>query len=318
MKPIMLALLLAVSIVPAQFASGLEEASRILPPEAAALFGIDVASAKDSVLYSRFEQNLDAAGRAKLDEFALKTGLDPRRDLDHLTVAMWGGRGEESILMVAHGRAGLAPGGQTFIDMFAQVGSHRGLPIYEARNSADSRETHYSFLDEGTMIAGTPRAVIDGIERHVDGGPSAFDNDVLMSQASDAEAAGQLWLVSRRAGAFLGRAPVLPGASDPRLLRILSSIQESTVTLNIVDGLNLALASVCVSAGDAQTLATAMRGMMAIARLGAGGEGGMLSLLDQVRVSDYADTVEAGLDLTASELDDWIRVFESSVRRQGD
>ncbi len=318
MKPITLALLLALSFVPAQFAAGLDDAARLLPADATALIGINVASAKNSVLYSRFEQHMDADDPDKLDDFALQTGLDPRTDLDRLTVAMWGPRAEESLLIVAQGRARVTPGAQAFVDMVSQAGSHHGIPIYEGRERTDSRPMHFSFLDEATLIAGTPGAVIDGIERHVAGGPSAFDNDTLMGLASIAEADGQLWMVSRQAGDFLSRAPALPGARDPRLLRILSAMEETTFSLNIVDGLNFVLAGVCGSAADAQTLATAVRGMMAIAQLGAGPEGGMLSMLDQIRVTDQDNTVEAALDLTASELDDWIRVFESTIRQPAD
>ena len=228
MKPITLALLLALSFVPAQFAAGLDDAARLLPADATALIGINVASAKNSVLYSRFEQHMDADDPDKLDDFALQTGLDPRTDLDRLTVAMWGPRAEESILIVAQGRARVTPGAQAFVDMVSQAGSHHGIPIYEGRERTDSRPMHFSFLDEATLIAGTPGAVIDGIERHVAGGPSAFDNDTLMGLASIAEADGQLWMVSRQAGDFLSRAPALPGARDPRLLRILSAMEETT------------------------------------------------------------------------------------------
>jgi len=312
MKPITFALLIALSVAPAPFAAGLEDAARLLPTGATALVGIDVASIKDSVLYSRFEQQMEADKRAELDEFARQTGLDPRTDLDRVTVAMWGPKDKESLLLVAQGRAQLNLEAQAFIDGFSQVGSHHGIPIYEGRDKNEEREMHYSFIDDATLIAGTPVAVVEGIERHVSGGVSAYDDDALMVQAADAQSDGQLWLVSRQAGSILSRAPAMPGVGDPRLLRILSAIEETTFSLNIINGMRLTLASVCASAVEAQTLAAAARGMLAIARLGAASENDMLSMLDKVQVTDQDSTFEAALVLTASQLDEWIQLFESS------
>ena len=174
---------------------------------------------------------------------------------------------------------------------------------------------HFAFLSESTMIAAIPTA----IDRQVDSAASAFRNDMLMSQAPEAQRSGQIWLISRQAGAYLKDAPYLPGARDPRTLRIFSSIQEASLTLDIFDGLELGLASICRSEADAQTLATAMRGMMALTRLGAPPRGrSMLGLLDKLQISDFTDTIEAELSLTVNELDGWIQVFESNTRNRAD
>ena len=286
------------------------EAALLLPPDATGLLGFDLAAARSSALYRRIESNLREEQRTQLDEFAAAAGFDPRHDLAGVLAATWGrpGLARQPFLAVLGGRFALTDEARAMLDVFAPPsGEHRGIAIH-ALPAKDAEQgdppAYFAILDERTALLGVHDAVVAGVERFFSGGASMHDNQALTARAEQAAAAGQIWFVSDQPGELIEAAPDDIGRRHARIFNILRSIRETVFTVDVVDGLDLDWSALLGSPGDAQTLADALHGLLALARITVPPENSeALRLLERLEVGSEAERVGLGLRLTAFELD---------------
>jgi len=263
----------------------------LLPAETNTLVGVDVEGVKRAPLYRYIEEH---SGR-ELDELAARTGFDPRRDVEELLIATWAGqpgvvrRGDSQFLAVGRGRFDAASLGREFREKKATVENYRGLEVFaldgERKRPADRGVL--VFLDERTALAGARAAVLRAIDRKLGGGPSLLDNTDLISRARSVSGSGQIWAVSQAPGEMASIAGQQQAGPSSNLGRIFSSMQSSTVAVDLTDGVALRAAGACRTAQDAKTLADAARGFVALGRLAASQkEPEVLSILDSVMVEE--------------------------------
>lgn len=294
----------------AEAQSGGDRLLGLLPPNARAVFGLDAATARGSEIYRRFEEKMRQEEGDDIDELARKTGFDPRNDLDRVVVALWPGEGDdEAFLAVAVGQFARVRSSDAFSEHAKPVAERRGVTVYSGEGD-ESDDKAFAFLDDRTALLGSQRAVIDAIDRNAVGGPSVRDGSPLGARADAAAAAGQVWLVSQEPGELVDAPSEL--ARRPEMLTILQNMRYLDLVADVRSGLRLDLEGVCRDASDARTLADAARGLLALSRLGRSEENAaFFNVLDTVSIRETGDTIEAGLSVTAVELDDLLEKMES-------
>ncbi len=304
--------------VAAQSSAWSSKAEALLPPDAAGVVGLDLEAARPSPLYKRLETNMSESQREKLDEFAAVTSFDPRRDLNQIVAATWGAPGGDKRLFLAvlRGSFNLTDKGLAVLESVAPTTEeHRGVAIHglKSKDASDESERRYlAILDDETALFGLHDAVVAGIERSVNGGPSLKDNAELIASAGQAAAGGQFWFVSDQPQQLMKAAPEDLDPRQAQLFTVLRSIQQTTFAANLVDGLALDWKALLGSPEDARTLADAARGLLALVRIKLPAErSDLLSLLDRFKVESEADRIDLGISLTNAEFEQLLQAVEA-------
>lgn len=264
----------------------------LLPANATSLVGVDVERLKRTAAYRHFEEESrrgDGSGRNHFDEFVAETGFDPRRDVDELLIASWGGGDADAkaqFVAVARGRFQVSSLTRHLREKKATVENYRGFQIFGPEQGRPTRSKEpggFAFLDDRTALAGSRAGVLGAIDRKVGGGPSLLANTALLGRAQTISGANQVWAVSESPGQVVTHA--LP--KDQNFAQIFSSMQNSTFALDLMNGLELRASGVCKTAQDAKTLGDAARGVVAIGRLSASQkEPELMALFDGIEVDE--------------------------------
>jgi hypothetical protein len=119
---------------------------------------------------------------------------------------------------------------------------------------ASSASRAFAVPAKDVTLAGTPAAVRAALGRR-GAAPAA-----LLARAQSLPATSQIWAVSS--------GPVaLAGLAEPALDRILRAVEDVTFTADLRSGLEASAAGNCLDEHNAQYLETALRGMLALARV---------------------------------------------------
>ncbi len=280
------------------------------------------------------------SGQNQLDDFATLTGFDPRRDVQELLVASWPApagsaqnqnspganqappappNGNAEFVAVARGQfniagitaaarlQGAAAENYRGFDLWTPA-RHAGLqkpsPGRAPRPRAERRGRQqgvFTFLDTTTAVAGTRAAVMAAIDRKLGGGPSLLDNTSLLARAQTISASSQVWAVSENPGEMIARSAPQAAGQNANFVRILSGMQNTTLALDLTNGLSLHAAGLCKTAEDAKTLVDAARGLVAIGRLGTSQQRPeMMTLLDGVEVYQNNSEIDISVKLDAA------------------
>jgi hypothetical protein len=164
----------------------------------------------------------------------------------------------------------------------------------------------FTFLDTTTVLAGTRPAVMAAIDRKLAGGPSLINNTALLARAQAVGASSQIWAASQNPGDMVARAmPQGAAGQNSNFLRIFAGMQNTSLSVDLMNGLDLRAAGICKTPDDAKTLADAARGLVAIGRLSVSQQQPeMLALFD-------------GLDVTQSnaELDISVKLDSATFQK---
>lgn len=312
----------------------------LLPPDATTLLGVDVQRLKKTAVYQHMEEQGRKQNSPPLDSFTAATGFDPRRDVEQLWIASWpdagsgGPKARGQFLAIARGQFNIAAiTGELQDKKRTVVEKYRGvslfLPAAGKRPNAgspppDSPRTAagapgdpgaFAFLDGNTAVAGTHTAVIAAIDRKLSGGPGLLTNTDLLARAQAISASNQIWAVSKTPGDVFSQAVSKNAAAQAsNLAHIFAGVRDSTLAVDLTNGLDLKAAGVCRTSEDARTLGDAARGLVAIGRLAVSQqEPEMLSLLDRIRVEEKGSEVDVSVQLDPAMLD---KLIEKTRRRK--
>jgi len=146
------------------------------------------------------------------------------------------------------------------------------------------------------------------IDRKLSGGASLLTNAELLSRAETVRASNQIWMVSQNPGEVVARNLPKDGPGlHSQFASILQSMQSSTVGLDLMNGLALRAGGLFRTAGDAKTLADAVRGLVAIGRLSVPqNEPDLVNLLDGIRVEERGAEVELSVEVSQEVLDKFL------------
>ena len=257
---------------------------------------------------------------------AAEIGLDPRRDLDRVLAASWVDRSDDKssaptarFLVAARGRFDLTEIGRQLDD--AKVEEYRGVTVYYQPTPQTSgsipqapgseflkqREDGFSlaFFDERIAVAGVKPAVMETIDRKMDGGASLLDNTQLLERAEALNLSNQLWSVSLNTGELWeSGAGSFPSGINIPAFQIFRSMESSSLAADLTDGIDVKAEGVCATTEDAKTLADASRGMVALGRLTLSGQyPAAMQLFDAIDVAEDEKLIRASVKMTASDFE---------------
>jgi hypothetical protein len=242
----------------------------LVPPDATMLAGARMDTIRSTPLYKKL---LAQKRLEQLDEFARRTGFDPRRDVRELLI---GSNGKDSIVAArgtfnARGFEGVTKS------------SYKGYTLY-------TRDTGgVALIDSSTAIAGNLPALRSALDRYQAGSRSG--PTVLLSTARQIPPENQIWSVSSGFENFItGAIPQTGNAAN--FGRILRSLENTTAAADFRTGVHGVLNGLCRTAADAKNLGDAARGMAGLGRLSVPeNQPELLRLWDGIQVEQQERTV---------------------------
>ncbi|MEO7142105.1 MAG: hypothetical protein ABI165_01235 [Bryobacteraceae bacterium] len=197
-----------------------------------------------------YKKYLAGSPLPQLDEFARRTGLDPRKDV---AVLLFCSNGKQSVLM-ARGRFSADGLEQKLTQQGAARFDYKGRRLFGDEKNA------VVFVNQTIAIAGsTPllRSILDGNGRTA---APAW----LTAQVQTIPAASQLW------AAFGGGALQLPFPEDSNLgnlNHLARAIETGVLYADLRNGIDLAANGICTTDAGAKQVHDALKGFIGLGRL---------------------------------------------------
>lgn len=265
----------------------------LIPADTVVLAGAEIEKMRATPLYDRLlvQRQLPA-----VDQFAQRTGLDPRRDVQELVVASNG----KDILMMARGRL---RNRKALEDALQERGARR-TSFHKYTLFGDGRSA-VCFVSDSIAVAGRMEAVQAALapEAHND----AKRRDVL-ERASQLEADKHIWVVATGGFAPL---PLPEQGNLANLNRVFRSLESATLTLDLSKGASLRAIGRCATDEQARQLRDLLRGLIGFGRLSTPAEQPqMLRFFDGIRVENAGRQVQLHADIPMDLIDDFLRLVE--------
>jgi hypothetical protein len=265
--------------------------SVFIPPDTVALAGVHIDQVRATPLYRRLTEE-DRLPR--FDQFRTESGFDPSRDLHEILLASDG----KNVLAIAHGVfAGKPPAN-------LKAGEYKGYPLY----AGDQSET-IAFLDKSTALGGPAAALRAAIDEYKNGGRGAPRD--LMARAQALPADTQIWAV---AAGWRGFTPdqLREMGNLGNLDRVLRLVEGASLTVDLRTGVHALLRGDSRTEADAKSLADSLRGLAALARMGAprsapGKPPDLLRALDGIQVKQEGRVVEVNVDVAEDLVEKLVR-----------
>ncbi len=242
--------------------------SSLISPDTVMLVGVKADALRSTEFYRRW---VAARPQPPLDEFARRTGLDPRKDLRELLVASDG----KSAVAMARGKfspSGLEPA-------LAQAGARRFT--YKGYTLTGTETAAVVFLNDSTAVAGPAaalRATLDRRER----GPAP--PKTLLDRVATVPATSQVWVVAT--GLFDKiNLPTSQTGSLGIPPQVFGSIQGVTAWADLRESADLTAKIDTSTPQDAKRTHDAIKGLIGMGRLSTpDGKRELLRLYDSVTV----------------------------------
>jgi hypothetical protein len=275
----------------------------LIPVQATSLFGLDLDALRATAVYAVWQQrNSVRTHDPGYDEFLARTGFDIERDLAAVLSAAWNNGAQPAFLAVATARYDPAAVSAFLKEKGAAVETYGGVELLapDGRHTRPGQDYLALVLQlpdrPNTILAGTSSAVKQALDLRAYPAFSVLNNQALLGLAQKIGAENQAWAVSLAPGAILPqRLPQAPGpaaAVQANIMRILQGLQASTFAAGATNGLRLLAEGACASAEDAQTLADAARGLLAMLRLMApANQPQVIELLNSFRIDQQQSKV---------------------------
>ncbi|MCZ2148554.1 MAG: hypothetical protein LC126_12355 [Bryobacterales bacterium] len=266
---------------------------RYIPGDTVVLAGASVERLLATPLYKRLvsEQKLP-----QLDEFARKTRLDPRKDIQELLAASNG----KDTIMIARVRINDAAALEAALE---KEGARR-IP-FEKYTLFGSGDGAVVFVNDSIALAG--RA--DHLKTVLSGGrEDDAKKRAVLGELSKLSPERQLWAV-----AIGGFAPMpLPETGNlANLNRVFQSLQSVTMTVDLSNGVNLAATGVCGKENDARQLKDMLRGLIGFGRLSTPSDKPeMLRFFDGIQVDQAGGTVNLRAVVPMDMVDYFLKLTE--------
>jgi hypothetical protein len=268
----------------AQFARVDAALAPLLPGDTVALACLRLDRLKDTPFYKKYV----LAGRIKaLDEFTLKTGLDPRESVWELVFSTNGRTPYVFIRGKFGGEFGFEPD-------FKTPGLQR--ESYKGRYLIYTGDSGVLFMNTGAAVAGKLadlKALVDGFDDAKRTAPQA-----LLDLVATLPGTSHIWGASLRPAAFSQQGAQPGGDSEPsgsmagNVMRAGRRVSQVKMWADLSQGLNMHVEAVAASPNDAAELRDTFQAVVAMGRLGAqNSQPAMLSLYDGLSGSSEGSIV---------------------------
>jgi hypothetical protein len=292
----------------------------LLPLEAASVVGVDMRRLRSTPAYAYLLERQGREAHAHMDMIAALTGFDFRDDVDVLLAAVVdrvpGNPEEARYIAAATGNFNVTRLETAFEMQGKRAREHRGFRIFDfedgTRRNRAAQPVAIAFLDNRTAVFGAPELLAPAIDRRLGGGASLADNQTLMRRADALSAANQIWMVSEQLPGLIERnAPGRLTRGRPRLAGILGAMQDSSLAVNFSNGVDVEAVGRFEDAEAARSLADALRGLLAFARLSRPDDRPLLPVLHNLEVTDQDKQLTVSVRLEQAEFEELLRALDA-------
>jgi hypothetical protein len=241
-----------------------------------------------------YQRNFANRQFSQIDEFAKRTGLDPRKDLWELLFISNGHQSE----LLARGKFGdemMQPklqkeGMQTFgYKGMTLVGNDRGalMAINPTTAALGDIESLHHFIDQRDVSHGPPPA--------------------MTALLAEIPPAAQFW------GAYAGGPIHLP-LDDAGMLanvnKLLSTVQTGTVYFDLSTGISGVASATCANSEGAENVAGALKALIGLGRLNVPkSQPDLAQVYDMIRVTQESTRVKLYIDVPEAMADKFLRMW---------
>lgn len=256
----------------------------LVPADTVALAGVRL----DRLRQTRFYEKLLAAGPSGgLGRFLKEAGFDPNSDLWEALIAF---NGKEAAVML---RGKFSPMGLE--PRLERAGAQR-IP-YKGYTLIGDEQLAVTFLNPSTAVAARAAILRSILDHRSD---STGIPESLAERLKAIEPENQLWAVAT--GGWT-RAAATDAGNWSNFSRLLERTRGLSVAAAVSDGLVLVTRADCASAADAETIETALRGVLGLARLSLRDRPALVSLSEMMAVSRQENAVAVHAGIPAELLD---------------
>ncbi|MEX2264320.1 MAG: hypothetical protein WD696_20365 [Bryobacteraceae bacterium] len=259
--------------------------TEMIPENTIVLAGVRMEELRAAPVYRKL-----MAGRQfpNVDEFAARTGFDPRKDVKEMLIAATG----EAVVALARGNFK-----STRIDGMEQS-SYKGQTLYRREGAA------LAILSPDTAVAGTEAGVKLALDRQNGGGR-------LLRMAQALPAASEGWIAGAGFAELAAQALTSEG-NIANLRKVLASLESATFAADLHTGIDARAACECRTDSGCEAIVNTLRGVIALGRLSAPeGDREMLRIYDSVTVERTGRNVNLSLALPADLVDRVLKLMES-------
>ncbi len=268
---------------------GLPDAVAYLPPDAQAVFGMNVQKFVASPIYARFEQRHGEEFGQDLAEFISRTGVDPRRDIRYIVAA--GKPGDNH-----HGTGVVIAEGSFNPELIKSFIRTKATPIEVPYNGAtvlmipesdgSKVEKGIAFLSEKEIALGELGALKSVLDIRSKGGKqSVLDNPTLGPLIKTLNPDEMFWFAGDATN-ILAKAP-----TNTPLGGNIAAILHVFGTLNLTDAVDGAITVTAKDEASAAKLADVARGLVALGELASDQNPDLGELLKGVSVQQSKDQI---------------------------
>jgi hypothetical protein len=251
-----------------------------IPPDTVALAGVRMDRLRATPIYRKLAERNRLP---RFDQFRTESGFDPSRDIHEILLAGDG----KNVLAIAHGAFPPKPPGDL------RASEYKGYTLY----AKDLTEA-IAFIGQNIALGGQTAAVRAAIDQSKSGGRAPGD---LMARAQALPADVQIWAV---VAGWRALAPdqLREMGNLGNLDRVLRLVEGASLAVDLRTGLHAVFMGDSRTEADAKTLADSLRGLAALARMGAprgvpGNEPDLLRTLDGIQVKQEGRVVQVNVDI---------------------
>jgi hypothetical protein len=256
----------------------------LVPADTVLLAGIRLDAIRATPAYEKW---IGMWPSSDIDHFTEKTGIDPRKVSELLAAS----DGKASVILVK----GNFSRGQ--IESKLSGPGFERMP-YKGRTLIGSEEAAVVFFDSRTAAAGPAAALRSVIDQRNKGIPSA-----LREKMKSISIPSQIWAVMAGGNTAIGE--TIPDSGNiANLRRIFTSLESSTIAVDVRSGLKAEATGVCRTEDDAKLIHNALRGLLGMGRLMTpGNQPEMLRLYDGIKVGQQTNSVKLEADVPMDVID---------------
>jgi len=270
-----------------------------LPGDSLFVASMDVVRLRKAPLYGKIDSE-----SGQLKTFLLRLGIDPRKDLDQVTLAFRGSGTEPGEwLALLRGRFDRAriekgledPGARMSVD------TYRGKKIHGLVRVPDIGELSFAVIDPTAAALGKSTAIQRALDVRDHAVPSLERNETMKKLVTSLNPKAQVWAVldgRELARLTSSRRQSLPGVLPEPAVRNLASVVDGRLAAIVSEDLGVTVEIDTMTEKSARNLADAVRGILAFGKLGTQGrDPDSAAALETISVTDRGKIVNLRMDL---------------------
>ncbi len=273
---------IAITLPPTVEALSPDEALlRIFPKDSTGVMFLDLAELRDNPLVREyFLDRADIQLLGAVAEFARRTGIDPKTDVDQV---MLGQTGAHEFLGVARANYDSIVIEQYFRDSDAGSETYSGRVIYRQSLVAD---WSLSFV-EGLVLIGDDGSVRRAIDQWGTTSQSAMDSPELTAAIESIEEGNQVWGVGTLTEMRLPEA-----MAPPMAVNLIASLERVTYQLRLDEGLTVSAVGEFAGPDTARRTGDLLRGVVALGKMQVMESDDLIQLFDGLQVDSVESSVK--------------------------